>query len=967
MNNNEQRVLIDSLKSKKIKYQEIKRGKAKSWDTIIITSSNEAQSKSFELQIGIRRKKQTLPPNTKFVISPEIDGKRIGSGACILNALKKLSDKEDISKQKILIILSAGDNQRMPQSSHFGKVFTNIPKEVKKEEQSTIFDEMLIQTATIPQKMDPGVFIICGDCLSYFDSTKIDLTNKEAVSLSIPVRKELGKNHGVFVANEENIVTDFLHKQPLEILDKKAVENNKVNLDTGMTYLNMRIIEKLLKLIKTSDDFNLFISDKTCLNFYSEFLYPMTSNAKLEDYLKEKGELEINSNIIECKEKIWNVLSCYQLEIIKLSKALFFHLGTTKQYHEMVTKNLKSYSYLGWKNKINSLCSNNKEITSINSIIYKTKTKQNIYIENSIVYNCKIGENVIISNTNIKDMEIPDNVVISTVILKNKKYVTRIYDIDYNPKKKLTDNNIFKTKLPNEFLSTNYKTFWELPLYIPTSTMEESIENAFILYKIITHEATPIEKKSYLNKKRISLCYSFNNSNSSKMLKELENKKENILVQRISEMLEKRKNLNDVKNLIENASNKSKIINKLKKIENKKIDIRKYYLLSMLEKNKRNYHLNKMYGCINEYIDINTRKLPDKITTKQNVIIESHARINFAGGWSDTPPYCIENGGCVLNASITLNNEKPIKVIIEKLIEKKLVLNRVDSNEMKQITSLHDLKNYNNDTYGILKSCLLISGLIKEKDRDLNELFNRINSGLKISTDTTNIPEGSGLGTSSILAATILQAIYKFINVHITNLEISHQVLKIEQMIGTGGGWQDQIGGIFPGIKLIQTEKGLLQDFKIHNINSLNCTKNELNNRLLLINTKIRRKSKKHLKTIMEKYIEGDLTTIKILKEIKVIALSMSNDLEEGNIDSFVNKLNYHWKLSKELDPSCTNHYIDNIVNNIKDLIDGKIICGAGGGGFLLIVLKKNIEKIDIDKRIKEKELKASSFSIKIE
>ena len=74
-----------------------------------------------------------------------------------------------------------------------------------------------------------------------------------------------------------------------------------------MTYLNMRIIEKLLKLIKTSDDFNLFISDKTCLNFYSEFLYPMTSNAKLEDYLKEKGELEINSNIIECKRKIWNV------------------------------------------------------------------------------------------------------------------------------------------------------------------------------------------------------------------------------------------------------------------------------------------------------------------------------------------------------------------------------------------------------------------------------------------------------------------------------------------------------------------------------------------------------------------------------------------------------------------------------------------------------------------------------------
>ena len=94
----------------------------------------------------------------------------------------------------------------MPQSSHFGKVFTNIPKEIKKEEQSTIFDEMLIQTATIPQKMDPGVFVICGDCLSYFDSTKIDLTNKRSLFHYLyQLEKRLGKNHGVFVANEEKI------------------------------------------------------------------------------------------------------------------------------------------------------------------------------------------------------------------------------------------------------------------------------------------------------------------------------------------------------------------------------------------------------------------------------------------------------------------------------------------------------------------------------------------------------------------------------------------------------------------------------------------------------------------------------------------------------------------------------------------------------------------------------------------
>jgi len=45
--------------------------------------------------------------------------------------------------------------------------------------------------------------------------------------------------------------------------------------------------------------------------------------------------------------------------------------------------------------------------------------------------------------------------------------------------------------------------------------------------------------------------------------------------------------------------------------------------------------------------------------------------VNFAGGWTDTPPYCLENGGVVLNAPILLNNNKPVEVIIEKINEKK--------------------------------------------------------------------------------------------------------------------------------------------------------------------------------------------------------------------------------------------------------------------------------------------------------
>ena len=48
-------------------------------------------------------------------------------------------------------------------------------------------------------------------------------------------------------------------------------------------------------------------------------------------------------------------------------------------------------------------------------------------------------------------------------------------------------------------------------------------------------------------------------------------------------------------------------------------------------------------------------------------------RVNWGGGWSDTPPYCNENGGTVLNAAISLNGDLPVKVTLRKLKEEKIV------------------------------------------------------------------------------------------------------------------------------------------------------------------------------------------------------------------------------------------------------------------------------------------------------
>ena len=88
---------------------------------------------------------------------------------------------------------------------------------------------------------------------------------------------------------------------------------------------------------------------------------------------------------------------------------------------------------------------------------------------------------------------------------------------------------------------------------------------------------------------------------------------------------------------------------------------------------------------------------------------------------------------------------------------------------------------------------------------------------------------------------------------------------------------------------------------------------------------------------------EAQDMAINALEEIQRMAAMMVFELERGNIDGFAELLNKHWELSKMIDAGSTNTCIDQIFAAIEDLLDGKMICGAGGGGFLQVILKKNM------------------------
>jgi len=94
--------------------------------------------------------------------------------------------------------------------------------------------------------------------------------------------------------------------------------------------------------------------------------------------------------------------------------------------------------------------------------------------------------------------------------------------------------------------------------------------------------------------------------------------------------------------------------------------------------------------------------------------------------------------------------------------------------------------------------------------RSLREQLQDTGGGLDISLMVA-VPKGSGLGTSSILAATILGGLSECCSLGWDNYEVAYRTLLLEQLLTTGGGWQDQFGGITEGVKLIESTSGLVQ------------------------------------------------------------------------------------------------------------------------------------------------------------
>lgn len=970
--------------------KQIHNPKKLAWDYVILTASNEQQAECFREQIRYRKEHHLLPEQTTYAVLSDPNGKRVGSGGATFNVLAWL--KGNFAKKRIMVIHSGGDSKRIPQYSVCGKLFSPVPRELPNGMASTLFDEFMIATSMVAGRIEEGMLVMSGDVLLLFNALQIDAQFHGAAAISMKEDVEIGKNHGVFLGDGKDGVKRFLHKQSVEHLQELGAVNQsgKVDLDTGAVLFDCDLLEALYSLISTegkvdSYKFDKFVNESARISFYGDFLYPLAQDSTLEAFYEEAPEGTFCPELKECRTMIWDVLHEFTLKLICLSPAEFIHFGTTRELQELLTGNIYDYDFLGWNSKV---CTNWQSegadnIAVQNSLIAEgAQIGEMAYLENSYIHsNAKIGKQSIISNLEVDNVEIPEHVVLHGVKLLGGEFVVRIYGIMDNPKSKGAEGAFLDSTL-GAFLESNklkMEDFWDdeedylwfAKLYPVSQTIEDAINFALIVYKMSKGTASETEIECWKNAKRESLYSSFNSADETAILPWQEKLKNRILVQKFLSDIKQKKNLDEALSVFVGGINEKQYKLLMEETEYCSYSerIRIFYALA-----KGNYegNFNLSIPSSDDFYDMCFQTISDTIYTyvekkvlslqvdgikRDKVDVSLPVRVNWGGGWTDTPPYCLENGGVVLNAAISLRGELPIKVSVHKINEYVVELESQDIGVHDYFTDIGKLQNCRNpyDQFALHKAALIACGIIPlNTDKTLEQILRELGGGIYLSTQVIGIPKGSGLGTSSILAGACVKALFEFMGKDIDEDDLYDIVLCMEQLMSTGGGWQDQVGGLTSGVKFITTKPGVEQHIQVQHLELDENVLEELNQRFALIYTGQRRLARNLLRDVVGSYIRGRDKTVDALAEMGKLAALMKFELERGDIDAFAQLLNKHWKLSVQMDAGSTNTCIEQIFLSCQDMIAGRFIAGAGGGGFLQVILKKGVTKEQLRERLKD-------------
>ena len=323
-----------------------------------------------------------------------------------------------------------------------------------------------------------------------------------------------------------------------------------------------------------------------------------------------------------------------------------------------------------------------------------------------------------------------------------------------------------------------------------------------------------------------------------------------------------------------------------------------------------------------------------------------------------------EQGGKTLNAGIDLCTDdsgecRPPLTVTARRLEEPLLLLRSLSKGFEaefevnargapavQSDLFFAYRRGGDESLRMVKEALVHCGIISSRTRDVvGEISNFTGGGgLEVVTSSA-VLQGSGLGTSSILAAAILKVFYRLTG-HSAGTdageypELYDQSVLLEHSLGLNSGWQDARGARGGASAAKDLYAPPTDGPPAPDITFVEVDADRFAERIVLFDTGISRAASRGLNVILAAYLRRDRRRYFALRESLALHDDMVTALRAGDYDALGSMATRYWELRCILDPEATSAPLHHLFEGsaVSELCSGGMLTGAGGGGFALLV-----------------------------
>ena len=984
------------------------------WDYLILTASHEAQARAYQAQLRLREELGLLPQVREALVIADPEGRRVGSGGSTLYCLRQVIGRENergrggapeevLRPLRVLILHAGGDSKRLPAYGPCGKIFLPVPGESHSALGMTLFDRLasgLLALPPGPEGTPEGapegagqVLVASGDALVLFDPGAVEFTQTGITALGCHSTPEEATRHGVFCIAPDGVMDLYLQKPSLAELEETGALNRygEAVLDMGVMQLDAAAAGVLLRCFEAVPD---ILPDS--LDLYREICCALGRKASFAHYLRTaraSGSKWSEEALVE----FFHGLRAIPFHVHVLKRCSFLHFGASA---ELAPSGLGLIQHDTGVVPSSRLVSVNNELAEGGTITESDSWVEGCHLRAPLELG---GRNVVVGVDVEEPLRLPEGACL--VVLGGRDrwgeaaWFVECYGVEDSFKGAADEGARFCGRPLLEWLSragvtpedvweaAEARTLWTARVF-PAG--KQLAGYRCWLWMFDPASATSDEKRAFVAADRYSAAEIALLADQEAFYRRRAGLHTQQLGRRIEAMFrpESRFSAEDLAFCLKHAPEPEALRATLLALAQRCAEAQGEASLEQFGACRVMHSVGSALAAVQadamaaewggRLCAAAFRKLNETILRSRCVAVSrprnalrpdetiwgrAPARIELGGGWTDTPPYSLEYGGDVANAAVNLNGQPPIHCYCRVIEEPVIRLNAIDAGSHIEITSLEQLLDYRRpeSSFGLAKAALALLGFAPDPElwpegASLQRMLEEFGGGIELTT-LVGIPKGSGLGTSSILGAVILAVIQRMLGRPYGQRELFHDVLRLEQALTTGGGWQDQIGGGVGGAKITSTAPGLIPDPRIHYLPD-DVLDPQLNGgSTLLYYTGLTRLAKNILEEIVGGYLNRNRRIMAALEAEHRVAHAVADAMSQKDAARFGHYINVAWELQKTLCGQVTNESIEQLLAAVRPHVHGMRISGAGSGGFLLMICKSPAAAAHVRKLLESRPL----------